>query len=244
MDITTKKLSANRTQATVIFSEEEVKKAENAVVEVLSKKVAISGFRKGHVPPDMARDKLSDQEIQEETVQKLVPDALQNIFKENKLSPIIRPRVELKETSPMTLMMTFVEEPETSMDLGKVRKEMKKHAKEEKTEKDPKENVEEIMISAITNHTKVDLADELLEEEVRNMLEGHIQYLSQYGVSLEDWLKQTGKALPDFVKELKGPAEKRLKVRFGVTSLIKKWDIKETDPKKTIEAIKNKILKV
>jgi FKBP-type peptidyl-prolyl cis-trans isomerase (trigger factor) len=260
MNITTKKLSASRTQATVIFEDDVFKKAESEVVGVLSKSVDVKGFRKGNAPSDMVREKISDDKILEETVQHLVPDALGEVMKKEDLKPIIRPRVEVTSTKPLTLNLVFVENPDVKVDEKGIKKDVKKFEKEKEKdkeknkdkkdgedkkddqEKDDKMWTEEKFFEALASNTKVEIAEELLEEEVRAMLESHMQYLEQFGLDLEQYLKQTGKELPDFVKSLKPKAENRLKVRFGVMALVEKFEIKEDDPAKLIGMLKERIL--
>ncbi|MBT3835289.1 hypothetical protein HOF56_03485 [Candidatus Peribacteria bacterium] len=261
MNITIKKLSASRTQATVTFEEDVYKKAESEVMEALAKSIDVKGFRKGNAPVDMVKEKISEDKILEETVQHLVPGALQEVIKKEDVKPIIRPRVEVTSTSPLTLNLIFVENPNVKVDEKGIKKDVKKAQKEADKEADKKEKegenkdkkeenegkkdetwTEEKFFEALASNTKVEIAEELVEEEVRAMLEAHIQYLEQFGMDLEKYLEQTGKSLPDFVKSLKPKAENRLKVRFGVMTLVEKLEIKENDPEKLIGILKEKVL--
>ena len=130
MNITLEKLGESRTQATVVFEEQPVKVMEEVVVKELGKEVKIKGFRPGQAPLEKLREQISSDQINEELVRKLMPDVMEDIVKKHELKPITRPRVELSALSPLTLKMVIVEKPSVTVDIKKIRKELKKKEKE------------------------------------------------------------------------------------------------------------------
>lgn len=253
MNITLKKLGSARTQATVVIDDIVAKKAEEEVVQNLGSEVKIKGFRPGNAPADKVREQISEQRIQEEVVRHVMPEVMKEAIETHKLNPIIRPNVELSSLSPLTIVVTLVEKPDVKVDVKKVTKAAKapkqskpasgqaeKEAKSEK-EKEVKENGEQEskLLDLLAEHTKVDLASELIDDEVRDLIQQHAQRLAQFGMDLEKWLKQTGKSIEEFIKEVRPDAEKRLKVRFGIGELVSEWkiDVSEEEMTKAIQEI-------
>lgn len=79
---------------------------------------------------------------------------------------------------------------------------------------------EQELFTQITKHTSVDLADELIEEETRALLEEFSARLEERGQSLTDWLTQSKKKPEEAEKEFKEQATERLKLRLGLAALI------------------------
>lgn len=232
MQITLKKTGRSRTQATVVFTDEAVKMKEEEVVRALGAKAKIAGFRPGKAPLDILRAHFSVEKVREETVQSLIPDAMRQIVEEHKVHPIVTPRVSLTVTSPLTVEILLVEEPAVSVDIRPLRKEAK-GVKGKATTSDVNDGKEpqreHQLLDCIAKHTKIDLAPELVEDEVRRMVQEHVQRIAQFGMSLDQWLQQQGKKLAAFIEEMQPAAEKRLLIRYGVAFLIETWNIEVTD---------------
>ena len=221
MNITLKKLPQARTQATVIFDDAEVKGAEESAIKGLGKTLSLPGFRPGTAPISLLRERLSSERIREEIVHQLLPKALEDAQKKG-VKPIISPRVELTNLNPLTLMITFVEKPEVKVDRKKIQTAAGKIEKENDADGTK-------LLEVLASHTKVDLAPELLDAEVRDLLEQHARRLEQMGSSLSQWLTETKKSPEDFLKELRPSAHKRLQIRLGMSALLEEWKITVSD---------------
>lgn len=260
MNISIKKLSSSRIEATVILDEARVKELTGKAVVALGQNVKIKGFRPGHVPHALLRDHISQDRIHEKVVQEAMPTVMEEIVTKHGVKPIIRPRVELKSLSPMTLVMILVERPEVKVARKKIKLSKEKEQKEspafaeasggKKETKDPKETKEKTqeermkeeegkLLELISEHTKVDLAPELIADETEVIIEQHAHRLSQHGVSLENWLSSQKKSIHDLLKELRPDAEKRLKIRYGIAQLMKDLSIDEDDPDKVEKLFRN-----
>ncbi len=79
---------------------------------------------------------------------------------------------------------------------------------------------EQELMEAIRKNTQVELADELIDEEMRVIIEEFAGRLQQRGQTLQDWLTQTKKKAEDAEKEFRSQAEERLTVRLGIAALI------------------------
>lgn len=234
MNIIVKKLPSSRIEATVILDEARVAELTEKAVAALGQSVKLKGFRPGHVPPEMLREHIPLDRIHERVVQDEMPAIIEEIIAKHGVKPIIRPRVELKALSPMTLVMTLVERPEAKVARKKIRLKENKEIKENKEvkEKTPEEkNREEEgkLLELVAEHTKVDLAPELIDDEAQAIIEQHAHKLSQHRISFEDWLSSQKKSITDLLAELRPDAEKRLKIRYGVAELIQELAVEVTD---------------
>ncbi len=99
---------------------------------------------------------------------------------------------------------------------------------------------EEEFFDMVRKAAKVDLAPELLDNEVQNMLADLDQNLRRDNMTLDQWLEQTGKNPKDVLDEMRGIATSRLNLRFGLQELVKHKQVKVDDAemKKGIDAAK------
>lgn len=236
MQITLKKLTTSRTQATVVLDDDKVRASEEQAILALGKDVRIKGFRPGKAPMQLLREHIPEQRISEYIVQRQMPTIMEEITVKHGLNPIIRPRVELNATHPMTLVLTIVSRPTVTVHPKKVQAAFAKHRKEQDSkpaskdaeqspEESTKKNDETVLLDFLAEHTVIELAPELIDEEVQSILEEQSRRLRQYGIRLEDWLANQKKTIVEALKELRPSAEKRLKIRFAAAELIDEWRI-------------------
>lgn len=109
---------------------------QNKAFEKLNKKANIDGFRPGKAPRDIFEKKYGKQEIILEAADDATNKEYKRLLGENKITPIIEPKVELIKCDSDTLEVkfTFITDPEVT--LGeytnlKVKKEKAKVTKEE-----------------------------------------------------------------------------------------------------------------
>jgi trigger factor len=91
--LATKDESTTRTTLEIEVSAEEVEKAFAAVTRAYAKKASIPGFRKGHAPAEVVSKRFADQ-IKEDVLEALLPDALASAVEERKLAVLGRPHIE------------------------------------------------------------------------------------------------------------------------------------------------------
>jgi len=124
-----KKDKAGRTTFTVTFTKEQIVPAEEGALKKIGSSVKIEGFRPGKVPTEMLREKVSPDQLLEETIRALLPDTIKKLTEENEIKPIIPPKVEAQDRDPLTLDITFVEHPQVTVkgvDKLKIEKEKPK----------------------------------------------------------------------------------------------------------------------
>ena len=94
-----------------------VRREADTVTSQYARVARIPGFRPGHAPPSLVRQRFRD-DIRNEVVQSLVPKFLENAVKEQKWSIVGRPRFEdlkFDEGEPLTCRATFEIYPEIEL---------------------------------------------------------------------------------------------------------------------------------
>ena len=76
---------------------------------------------------------------------------------------------------------------------------------------------------------KIDLCQELIDDEVEHMYKEFMQRMQMQGVSEEMYYEYTKSKKEDITKQMVGDAEKRLKYRYLLKEIIKVEKIKVTD---------------
>ncbi len=99
---------------------------------------------------------------------------------------------------------------------------------------------EEEFFAMVRKATTVDLAPEIVENEVQNMLADLQENLSRDKLTLEDWLQQTGKEPKQVLEEMRGIATDRITLRFGLQEFIQAKEVKvdAAEMQKSLEAAK------
>jgi trigger factor len=115
MQTTCKKLPQSRTQCTIVFSPEEVSKAEAEALAHIGEHVNLPGFRPGKAPPDMVRSNVDAAELLEHMVRHLATPILRTLPAEQNLKPILSPRLSVEKTDPLTISVIFVEKPDVKV---------------------------------------------------------------------------------------------------------------------------------
>ncbi|HEY6305910.1 MAG TPA: trigger factor family protein, partial [Candidatus Angelobacter sp.] len=90
---------ACKREVSVEIPAEIVSKEQNAVVKAYSKQARVPGFRKGKVPPSMVRNRFSGQ-IDNEVLEKLVPQYFREAVIKARLRPVSRPFIHAFENQP------------------------------------------------------------------------------------------------------------------------------------------------
>jgi trigger factor len=91
--------SAARTVLDIEVPAEEAENARRGVTRAYAKQAALPGFRKGHAPEPVVQKRFAEQ-IREDVLERVIPDALSNAIEERKLSVLGRPRIEALTWEP------------------------------------------------------------------------------------------------------------------------------------------------
>ena len=235
MKISFETLPQARTRATVEIPEERVLKAEEEALRALGSKITVQGFRPGNAPLHAIRERVPERELQEEMVQRLLPELLQSVITQAKVTPIIPPRVELRSRTPFLLFITLIAKPTVMISTKKLQKDLA----DRRATQIGKPLEEEALLEAVASHIQVELAPELIEDAVRDLLEQQVRHLAEHGATFQEWLTQSKKTLEQFIAELRPHAEKRLRIRFGVGALMTEWkfEVRESEMQEAVTAL-------
>jgi trigger factor len=107
---------------------------------------------------------------------------------------------------------------------------------EEMVEKQRREGA---LFEAILKATTVELANELIADEFRSLLDEFFHSLSETSTTLEQWLKQKGKTQEQLDADMRKRATERLTLRLGIQQLIadKKITVGDEEMKQAIDQL-------
>ncbi|OGJ64521.1 trigger factor [Candidatus Peribacteria bacterium RIFCSPHIGHO2_02_FULL_53_20] len=130
--ITIKRLPKAKIECRAVFTAEETAGAEKRALEAIGTQTNLPGFRPGKAPAELVREKADPEKLLEETVRVLLPDVMQSAIKEHQIAPIIPPNAAIEKTSPLSIVLTFIERPKVSVKAGKIKVEKKEMKIEDK----------------------------------------------------------------------------------------------------------------
>jgi trigger factor len=148
----TERLPKSRVVTTLVFAKEDVTAAEDQALQVLGSRTEIKGFRVGHAPSDQIRARVKPEDLLEETVRILVRGQLPTIVEQEKIHPVIPPKIEVVSREPLTLTVTFVEKPTVTLKSEKLKVTKKDIAIKE-------EDVEKVLQSVLGEHRTAHAVD-------------------------------------------------------------------------------------
>lgn len=203
--------------------------------EVLKEEVTkanLPGFRKGQAPENLVEEKLNPSDLYGEVVNKLLQTYYPQALKENKISPISNPKVEIKDfdlEKDFEFTATVATKPEFTVkeykkDLKKLYKDKQKDNKEGEVHLSPNE-----VIDLLLKKTDLEVPDLLIEEEVERMLVRLLDQTQVLGMSLEDYLKAQNKTTEQIRDDYKASAETNTKSEFILQYLIEEEKVEVTD---------------
>ena len=89
------KLEHSHTEVLVTVDEKSWKAAQDKAFNKLSANVTVDGFRKGKAPVDLVRKKIDPMKMMDEAINGLIPTIYSDVLKEEKITPIARPKVDV-----------------------------------------------------------------------------------------------------------------------------------------------------
>jgi trigger factor len=131
----------------------------------------------------------------------------------------------VEETSLPTLDDAFAKEKlrSESADAFKKMVEQSIVSQEEQFERMRRERE---LLDEIAKRTDVEIAPEILEEEMRMLIQDFAQRLEERGSNLDEWVKQQNKKPEEIDADMRKQAEQRIRLRFGMAKLIEERGIK------------------
>jgi trigger factor len=253
MNINTEKLPNSEIKLTVTLEASKVAESYNKIVEKLVSEADIKGFRKGKAPKEVVLEKADISKIHGEVISDLLKTYYPIVLKEKGIFPYSNPKIDIKE---FELDKDFIFEallalkPEVKVgDYKKVvkklleekKKELKK-AEKEASQEEPKEGEEskpeapksaeltaEEIVDAISNDSKIEVSELLINEETDRLLERFISQIRGLNLNVEQLLQAQGKTYDDLLADHKKIAENNIKSEFVLNEIIKTEKLEATE---------------
>ena len=130
------KLENSQTNITLSFSGEEWANAQKKAFNKLANNVEVQGFRKGHAPENLVRQKINQAQVLNDAIDVVLQPAYEQVLKEEKLVPFVQPELEVTKISESELEVIIKITTAPEVTLGsykglKVAREAVEVAKEE-----------------------------------------------------------------------------------------------------------------
>ncbi len=232
-------------QLTITLDQKEVKKNYDQQLAEAVKKAKISGFRKGKAPKKLVEEKIPRNEIYEAVIQKLIPEAYLEAVKEQKINPIITPKIELlkaKEGEDWQIRATTCEAPQ--IELKDYQAEIKKSLaptklwtpgkdkgkdKEEKEEGPSQEEKVQKVIETLLRLAQFNLPSILVEDELNRSLASLINQANSLGMTIDQYAQSTGKTTAQLRQEYQSRVEEELKMLLILNEVVRREKIEVAD---------------
>jgi trigger factor len=101
LKVTREKEEQSQVYLNIEMESEEIDAATEVAYRTLSKKYRIPGFRKGKAPRDLLEQYIGAESLLEEAVNEMAPDACDRAIKEQEITPIGPPQLEVKTIDPL-----------------------------------------------------------------------------------------------------------------------------------------------
>ena len=135
---------------------------------------------------------------------------------------------EIKERVLPELDDEFVKDVSEFDTLEEYKKDLNKKVKEDKERRATIEREQEA-IDKFVEKVEVVIPEAMIDEEVDKMVEEMNANLSYQGLSIDQYVQYMGITLDDYKKEMRGQAEKRIKLTLGLEYVAKAEKIEATD---------------
>lgn len=217
MQRTLNKLENCRTEVVVTFEEAEWKAARADAFKKLAAKVEIKGFRKGHAPEQLVKERVSDMEVTNSALDVLLQKAYESALKEEGIVPVARPSADVKKLSDTECVVSIIIPTKPEITLG----EYKNLDVEHKEVKVTDEELEAELKRRLADNAELVLKDEAAEkgDTVVIDFEGFVDGKAFDGGKAENHSLElgSGQFVPGFEDQLigaKAEEQREVKVTF------------------------------
>ena len=217
MQRTLNKLENCRTEVVVTFEESEWKAARADAFKKLAAKVEIKGFRKGHAPEQLVKERVSDMEVTNSALDVLLQKAYESALKEEGIVPVARPSADVKKLSDTECVVSIIIPTKPEITLG----EYKNLDVEHKEVKVTDEGLEEELKRRLADNAELVLKDDAAEkgDTVVIDFEGFVDGKAFDGGKAENHSLElgSGQFVPGFEDQLigaKAEEQREVKVTF------------------------------
>lgn len=207
---------------------ESIQKTNNEVIEDFVRETELPGFRKGKAPRVVVEEKLDKTKIYEEVLQRLIPKLYAEAVAQEKIHPIVMPKinlVEAKEGQEWKILAITCEKPDITLgkykeaihDLKTSKKKIWTPGQEKKAEEE-KITIDQILQAIYASITTV-IPKILLDQEVNRLLSDLVDQTKKLGLSVEQYLASTNRTVDGIRHEYEEQAKRTLTLEFGLEAI-------------------------
>lgn len=244
--MTYKKISD--TNRTVVYDitvpKADIKKRYESALNEIAKDAEVEGFRKGKAPLEVVRKSISNEKVYDVMIQKLLPDLFRDLVKDEKLEPVIAPRVELveaKDDSDWVIKMTVALKPEVKLpDYKKIvqdiRADMKKEdiwvpGKSAPDDKDDAKNLQKKekflneILRKLLDETQLKISELILEQDINQRLARLVDDIRGIGLTMESYLQSRNTTQEKMKEDIKAEVLNTYKLEYALSEIADKENI-------------------
>jgi len=233
MNIQLKRHDDKTVELTLSIPWDSIQKTYNEVIEDFVKETELPGFRKGKAPRTAVEEKLDKTKVYEEVLQRLIPKLYSEAIQQEKIHPIVMPKINLleaKEGQEWKILAITCEKPEIT--LGKYKEaivdlktsKQKKiwlpgeEPKKEDEEKEKKVTLDELLQAVYSSITTV-LPKILLDQEVNRLLSDLVDQTKKLGLTVDQYLASTNRTADGIRREYEEQARRTVTLEFGLEAI-------------------------
>jgi FKBP-type peptidyl-prolyl cis-trans isomerase (trigger factor) len=237
------KLTDGTIELTITVPWSEIQKTYTAVVDEAVSNAEVSGFRKGKAPKALVEKSLDKTKMYEEVVKRIVPQVYSDAVKEQKIHPIVMPKIELKEATEnkdwvikgLTCEKPLIILEDYKKKIAEIKSSKQKKIwlpgekpEPEKDLKDKKPNLDEIL-KALFEAVKITIPAILSENETNRLLSDLIDQTKKIGLTVDQYLASTHKTAESIRSEYALEANRTLTLEFALEEIADKEGILISD---------------
>jgi FKBP-type peptidyl-prolyl cis-trans isomerase (trigger factor) len=227
---------------TITIPQKNVATTYEEVLGETAKSANVAGFRKGKAPQKLVEESLNPDQIRENILKKLLPQAYMEAVEEHKIKPIMNPKLhveKIEEGKDWVISALTCELP--NVELGEYKKNVQKITAKSKIiipgkeEEQKKPSMDEI-VKSLLETAKVQVPQILVEQETDRLLSQLLDDVKRLGLSLEQYLGTTKRSPEDLRNEYAQRAENDIKLEF-ILQMVAEAEKITVDPTEIEEAI-------
>lgn len=239
MTVAVNRLANGTIELTITVLWTDIQTTYNQVLEKFVAEAELPGFRKGKAPKEAVEAKLDKAKVYEEVLKQIVPKQYAEALKNEKIIPIISPRIEViaaAENKDWQFKALTCERPEVKLgDYQTGIKNLKSQPKiwtpgnaQPANEQKPKVKLEQIL-KVLLDTSSVTIPDLLIEDEANRMLSRLIDQTQKLGMTVEQYLLSQGKTSESLRAEYANLAKENLALEFILDGIANQENIKVED---------------
>ena len=246
-DKKTSELVGKNLEFDVVVSQEAIKKGYEQALSEIAEHAEIQGFRKGKAPRAVVEERVGKTKIYEEALNHVMPHAYADAVQKNGLKPVVSPQFQPKSMEEgKDWVFTAITAEMPKIELGNYKDAIRsKRASDSiwtpgkgdpKDQKQPSQDEKmRVMLGAVLESSKAIIPEIMIREETNHAMSRLIEQLERVHISLEDYLKSTGKTSEQLRQEYAINSLMTLQVEFILAEIarVEKINVEE----KEIDAI-------